>query len=442
MLRTLQASNLLCSSARRARLCEGSPGAFFPDGGRVNASTNVGVRRGSNIASIESEEKPLASKVYIPEDRLRQFVSAELSFLAMKEITPISLHQVLDAASPWQAAEQSIRELPIRFAHRIQQIEELPDWQDSKELQMVRELYVLSFRELRLVDPSAVRNSVQQQSTTRLAPFTTVVRDLKQRLRSVLPTLMSAMLAMREAEAKVGGMTEADINGWLDRFLLARIGTEMLTSQYLACITPGYCNSERSGIVHRSCDAAEICKRAASRVKLLCQQHYRSSRAGVANSVRIEVKKVKSVGTSDDQTGLHFTYVPQYLQYMVLELLKNSVRATVESSQKSREIQDKPITITISANSHELAIRIQDLAGGIPFEVSDQVWSYMYSTVPDNSEDFVHRGTPLAGYGVGLPLSRLYANFLGGSLHLMSMPGEGTSAFLYLKRIGEECNSE
>lgn len=39
-----------------------------------------------------------------------------------------------------------------------------------------------------------------------------------------------------------------------------------------------------------------------------------------------------------------------------------------------------------------------------------------------------------SGYGVGLPLSRLYAQYLGGSLNLMSMPGEGTTAFLHLKR--------
>ena len=43
---------------------------------------------------------------------------------------------------------------------------------------------------------------------------------------------------------------------------------------------------------------------------------------------------------------------------------------------------------------------------------------------------------PLAGYGVGLPLSRLYARYFGGDLQLLSMEGFGTDVFLHLNRLG------
>lgn len=37
------------------------------------------------------------------------------------------------------------------------------------------------------------------------------------------------------------------------------------------------------------------------------------------------------------------------------------------------------------------------MAGGIPFEVAERVWSYTYSTADTRSDVWEHQGTPLAG---------------------------------------------
>jgi len=42
----------------------------------------------------------------------------------------------------------------------------------------------------------------------------------------------------------------------------------------------------------------------------------------------------------------------------------------------------------------------------------------------------------LAGYGFGLPLSRLYARYFGGDLRILSLDGYGTDAYLTLNRLG------
>lgn len=66
-----------------------------------------------------------------------------------------------------------------------------------------------------------------------------------------------------------------------------------------------------------------------------------------------------------------------------------------------------------------------DEGGGIPRSASSQLFKYMYSTAPQPSKSDAHT-VPLAGYGYGLPISRLYARYFQGDLALLSCDGQGT----------------
>lgn len=58
------------------------------------------------------------------------------------------------------------------------------------------------------------------------------------------------------------------------------------------------------------------------------------------------------------------------------------------------------------------------------------VWNYAFTTAEAQSVEEEASGdfkAPLAGYGYGLPIARLYAQYLGGNLKLISMQGYGES---------------
>lgn len=82
----------------------------------------------------------------------------------------------------------------------------------------------------------------------------------------------------------------------------------------------------------------------------------------------------------------------------------------------------------------------------------DRVWTYLFTTANLSAQQLLehedraahsNRPDPIAGFGYGLPLSRLYARYWSGDLSLSSMEGFGTDAYLHLSKLGnkQECSS-
>ena len=62
-----------------------------------------------------------------------------------------------------------------------------------------------------------------------------------------------------------------------------------------------------------------------------------------------------------------FTYVPMHLEYMLTELLKNSMRATVETHGHKKTMP--AVKLSISYGKEDVSIKITDEGGGIPRSV-------------------------------------------------------------------------
>jgi [3-methyl-2-oxobutanoate dehydrogenase (acetyl-transferring)] kinase len=150
-----------------------------------------------------------------------------------------------------------------------------------------------------------------------------------------------------------------------------------------------------------------------------------------------------------------FPYIQLPLDYILPELLKNAVRATIESHSELSDSSLPPIQITIANNDVDFIVRISDRGGGIQHPLMSKIMQYNFSTA-DLSEELrlesdpfgnmlenANRTTsgPMHGYGFGLPTSRAYAEYLGGSLQIQSLQGIGTDVYLRLRHIDSKSES-
>ena len=131
--------------------------------------------------------------------------------------------------------------------------------------------------------------------------------------------------------------------------------------------------------------------------------------------------------------------------YIMLELLKNSMRATVEFHGVDADFPPIKVVIADGAENEDVVIKVSDEGGGIPRSNMKKIWSYLFTTADPSiqegmvgTKNDVDHGvdSPLAGLGYGLPISRSYARYFGGDVSIMSMEGYGTDAFVYLARLG------
>lgn len=123
-------------------------------------------------------------------------------------------------------------------------------------------------------------------------------------------------------------------------------------------------------------------------------------------------------------------------------------RFTIETHKDPSNLP--PIIITIANNEVDFIIRISDRGGGIPHHQLNLVTQYNFTTANSKTTtdsrldgglfgnimtDSSARSSPMHGFGFGLPTSRAYAEYLGGSLTLESMQGIGTDVYLRLRHI-------
>lgn len=259
-----------------------------------------------------------------------------------------------------------------------------------------------------------------------LEEFVNALVNIRNRHNDVVPTMAQGVIEYKEVFGQ-DPVTNQNIQYFLDRFYLSRISIRMLINQH-TLVFDGATNPVHPntiGSIDPYCQVTEVVKDAYESARMLCDQYYLSSPDLV----------LRELNTDNRNQPISIVYVPSHLYHMLFELFKNAMRATIESHKEGSTLP--PIQVMVAIGGEDLTIKMSDRGGGVPFRKIENLFSYMYSTAPKPQMDDKHRA-PLAGFGYGLPISRLYAKYFQGDLQLYSMEGHGTDAVIHLKALSTD----
>ncbi|XP_066530001.1 pyruvate dehydrogenase (acetyl-transferring) kinase isozyme 2, mitochondrial-like isoform X2 [Hoplias malabaricus] len=333
--------------------------------------------------------------------------------------SPLSMKQLLDFGSVNACEKTSFRflrqELPVRLANIMKEIRLLPTpLLSTQSVQLVHSWYIQSLMEiLEFYDKTPEDHTV-------LKEFVEALVRIQKRHSDVVPTMAEGVMEFKHMFGQ-DPVSSQNIQYFLDRFYMSRISMRMLINQHTLIFASRHARSS-IGCISPHCRVTDVIQDAYECARTLCEQFYLCS-------PELEFTEINVNGNSEP---IHISTVPSHLHHVLFELFKNAMRATIENHDSSKTLPS--IKVTVSLGGEDLSIKMSDRGGGVPVRKVERLFSYLYSTAP-RPETTTQRRTPLAGFGHGLPLSRLYVRYFQGDLQLYPLEGYGTDALIYMKAL-------
>ncbi|XP_046902906.1 pyruvate dehydrogenase (acetyl-transferring) kinase isozyme 1, mitochondrial [Hypomesus transpacificus] len=354
-------------------------------------------------------------------------IAKHIDYYSRFSPSPLSMKQFLDFGSENACEKTSFvflrQELPVRLANIMKEISLLPDnLLRTPSVKLVQSWYLQSLEE---IIEFKDRNINDEKVTY---DFTDAVIRIRNRHNDVIPTMAQGVVEYKEAYG-TDPIVSQNVQYFLDRFYMSRISIRMLLNQHTLLfggnvkVNPAH--PKQIGSIDPHCCVTEVVKDAYQNARNLCDRYYMNS-----PELMLEEFNVK-----DDGKPVTVVYVPSHLYHMVFELFKNAMRATMEMYGDAMEYP--PVLAQVALGSEDLTVKVSDRGGGVPLRKIDRLFTYTYSTAPRPSME-PSRATPLAGFGYGLPISRLYARYFQGDLKLYSLEGYGTDAIIYIRALSTE----
>ncbi|KAF9363144.1 hypothetical protein BGX34_004763 [Mortierella sp. NVP85] len=315
--------------------------------------------RMNNPASIQ---QPQARRRYSPQHFYQNRI---LDPYVNQAVNPITLRQLVFFGRNMQedkllkSANYVRTELPIRLAHRIRDFQNLPFIVGTNpHIELVYDLYWQAFEKLSKVPE--VKTLEDNDA------FCELIKGLLNDHLVVIPQLA---LGIMESSKHI----PADqVDRFMNKMLRSRISRRVLAEQHISLTSnfnsPNHMMTDRGyiGIIYTHCRPRDIVERTALLAAETCRQ----------GSGGMEPPKVLLDGNIDAE----FSYIPDHIEYILYELLKNSMRFVMKNGTpdtRTRELP--PIQITVCEGTHDIVFRISDKGGGIHPDMEAHLWSYAQS---------------------------------------------------------------
>ena len=335
----------------------------------------------------------------------------------------------------------------------------------NQHISHVYELYYTAFELLRKV--TEVRNLNDNDKLCEVIKLC-----LREHL-AVIPRLAMGILEIQDS------VSPEECDRLMTTLLRSRISRRVIAEQHLALTetmhSPWHFEGKASSVapedefvgeIFLKCNAKEIIEKCAKTASDLTAKAYGRD---------VKIPKIVLQGHLETT----FPYIPSHLEYIIGELLRNSIQGVVEQQKHTTTTvaDPPPIEVLICEAAQHVLIRVSDHGGGVDRELLPYLWSFakgprrnkrlqnlgrvprLAATMqelqlppsdPDRAEVGVSGetfGSSLASLssrppdlrlGIGLPMSRIYAEYWAGSLEIHSLEGYGCDAFLQISRLGNK----
>lgn len=387
---------------------------------------------------------------FLQEYKIRSSLERLIHHYASEPLTKLSILAILEQSEKLnstyilQSARETIEQLLAYNARRLRQFRDLPYLVMLNP--SISDSYNNYLQTMSVLLAASVHPPCTMEETKRLR------EDV---LQSFMDVHADALPTLSKGFSEVLHLLSVDkVKNFLNEHLRERVSMRLIAHQQIS-LTDLIINgtykegSPYNGIV-KPLNIREVIRNNAELVNDICLMKYDQSVKVVidTNLHPPNFWTLKDEPPESSENPLIFPYIEYHLDYILMELFKNSFRAHIENG-----VTD-PVQVTVSTSEKPsfLEIRIRDKGKGIAPQALSHVFDYSFLTYESGEGDSYKTlnvppgagGNTVAGMGYGLPLLKNYVEIFNdtlddeepakGLLTVQSYYGWGTD--VYLKTVG------